>query len=485
MSNRKETVDFTVLYKVLFDEGLDAVFVADAETGLIFDCNEAAAELVGRPKAELIGMHQRLLHPEMRTEDFSSTFRQHLSDKKGQILETQVVTKNGEVKEVAIKANLVEFGGRKFIYGVFRDITENKKAFEICQLHASLLDSIGQAVAATDAEGKIIYWNRAAEQLYGLSTSEVIGCHIMNVFGLKLKAEATEVFLDSLKANKSLTREAVINREDGSAVQLLINISPVIDQKGEFRGVIGVSTDISEKKWMLEVLEDAVKHVAELNEKLHTVERLTSHDIRNKLTVIDGRTFLLKKRIGDANAAATEHLEAIAVASKQILQILDFQRVYVQVGSEDLTYVEVGKLMDEAASLFSDLGSIQIINGCHGLTVLADSLLRQVLYNLIDNTLKYGEKTTKIKLYFKEDEETLKLIYEDDGAGIPEDVKNKLFGEGFGRGTGYGLYLIKKICETYGWQIQETGKHGQGAQFTMTIPKINAATGKKAYMIEH
>lgn len=346
------------------------------------------------------------------------------------------------------------------------------------------MNSIGQAVAATDVEGKIIYWNRAAEQLYGLSTSEVLGCHIMNVFGLKLKAEATEVFLDSLKANKSLTRETVINREDGSAVQLLINISPVIDQKGEFRGVIGVATDISEKKWMLEVLEDAVKHVAELNEKLHTVERLTSHDIRNKLTVIDGRTFLLKKRIGDANAAATEQLEAIAAVSKQILQILDFQRVYVQVGSEDLTYVEVGKLMDEAVSLFSDLGSIQISNGCHGLTVLADSLLRQVLYNLIDNTLKYGEKATRIKLYFKEDEETLKLIYEDDGAGIREDVKSKLFGEGFGRGTGYGLYLIKKICETYGWQIQETGKYGQGAQFTMTIPKLNPATGKKAYIIE-
>lgn len=130
MSNRKEaTEDLTILYKILFDEGLDAVFVADAETGLIFDCNEAAAELVGRPKTELIGMHQRLLHPEVRTEDFSSTFRQHLSDKKGQVLETQVVTKNGEVKEVAIKANLVEFGSRKFIYGVFRDITEKKESF--------------------------------------------------------------------------------------------------------------------------------------------------------------------------------------------------------------------------------------------------------------------------------------------------------------------------------------------------------------------
>lgn len=484
MSNLKETVDFTVLYKVLFDEGLDAVFVADAETGLIFDCNKAAAELVGRPKAELIGMHQRLLHPEAHTEDFSSTFRQHLSDKKGQTLQTQVVTKNGEVKDVAIKANLVEFGGRKFIYGVFRDITENKKIFETCQLHANLLNSIGQAVAATNKEGKIIYWNKAAEQLYSLSAPEVTGRHITEIFDVSIQEDSErEVFLENLTANKTLTREITINRKDGTPAQVLITISPATDQKGEFIGVIGVSTDISEKKWMLEVFEDAIKHVAELNEKLHTVERLTSHDIRNKLTVIDGRTFLLKKRIGDSDAAATEHLQSIAMATKQILQILEFQRVYVQVGSEDLTYIEVGKLMDEAASLFSDLGRTQIINGCHGLTVLADSLLRQVLYNLIDNTLKYGEKVTRIKLYFKEDEETLKIIYEDDGVGIPPEVKSKLFGEGFGRGTGYGLYLIKKICETYGWQIQETGKYGQGAQFTMTLPKLSP-TGKKTYEIK-
>ncbi|MCX8150532.1 MAG: PAS domain S-box protein [Candidatus Bathyarchaeota archaeon] len=482
MSNRKKTATFGVLYRVLFDEALDAIFVADAETGLIFDCNKAATELVGRSKAELIGMHQRLLHPEMNVEEFSSTFRQHLSNKKGQVLETQVITKNGEVKDVAIKANVVEFGGRKFLYGVFRDITENKKAFETCQLHAKLLNSIGQAVTATDAEGRITYWNKAAEQLYGLSRDEVLGRHIMDIFGARLKAGVVQDVVDSLKTGKSLTKETTISRNDGTAVHVLITISPINDLEGKFSGGIGVSTDISEKTWMLEVLEDAIKHVAELNSKLHTVERLTNHDIRNKLTIVDGRIFLLKKRIGD-NPLLKEHVEAIAMASKQILQILEFQRVYVQIGSEDLTYVEVGKLMDEAVSLFSPLENTQIINECHGLTVLADSLLRQIFYNLIDNTLKYGEKVTKIKLYFKEDGESLKIIYEDNGVGIPEEVKNKLFSEGFGKGTGYGLYLIKKICETYGWQIQETGKHGQGAQFTMTIPKLSQ-TGKKTYDVK-
>ena len=59
------------------------------------------------------------------------------------------------------------------------------------------------------------------------------------------------------------------------------------------------------------------------------------------------------------------------------------------------------------------------------------------------------------------------------GIGIPKAEKEKIFREGYGKGTGYGLYLINKMCEVYGWTIQETGKHGKGARFTITIPKMD------------
>ena len=107
------------------------------------------------------------------------------------------------------------------------------------------------------------------------------------------------------------------------------------------------------------------------------------------------------------------------------------------------------------------------------MAVVADSLLRQLFYNLIDNTLKYGEKVSQIRVYYEEDAEHLKLIYEDDGVGIPRQEKETIFKEGYGKGTGYGLYLIQKICEAYGWTIRETGVPGKGARFTMTIPKTS------------
>ena len=117
------------------------------------------------------------------------------------------------------------------------------------------------------------------------------------------------------------------------------------------------------------------------------------------------------------------------------------------------------------------------------MTVLADSLLRQLIYNLIDNSLKYGETASQIKVYYQNGRDRLKLIYEDNGLGIPKDEKEKIFREGYGKGTGYGLYLIRKTCEAYGWTIKETGKPGKGAQFTMTIPKTDKGE-KTRYIID-
>lgn len=121
-------------YRKLFEEAMDAVFVADGETGELIDCNRAATELVGREKSELIGKHQRILHPMKKGNNGPSpTFKKHLSEKEGQVLETQVITGKGEIKEVAIKASAIELGGRKVLQGIFRDITERKRIDKVLQ----------------------------------------------------------------------------------------------------------------------------------------------------------------------------------------------------------------------------------------------------------------------------------------------------------------------------------------------------------------
>ncbi len=139
-------------FRKQFEEALDAIFVADAETGILVDCNRAACELVGREKSELVGEHQRVLHPPETIEgEFSRTFREHLQEKAGQVLETQIVTREGEIRDVAIKASLFEIGGRRVLQGIFRDITERKRAEERLARRAAqlaLLNDIGRQIAA-------------------------------------------------------------------------------------------------------------------------------------------------------------------------------------------------------------------------------------------------------------------------------------------------------------------------------------------------
>jgi len=344
------------------------------------------------------------------------------------------------------------------------------------------LNAVGQAVVAADTKGSVIYWNKAAERVYGWSETEMLGRNIMDTLLREIAQENMEEVFTHFSAGKSWTGEATLRNKLGSLLPVIITTSPILDDKGDLVGILGVSTDISEQKWMQEVFNEAIAKVADLNEKLQVVESLTRHDIRNKLAALNGGIFLLKKRSA-YNEDAMSHLNTLELLSQQILRLLEFERIYVQVGAEDLTSVSVEQSIAEAASLFSDLKGAELFNDCRGLFVLADSLLRQLFYNLIDNSLRYGEKVTNIGVKFEEQENCLKLIYEDNGVGLPDEIRGNLFREGFGKNTGYGLYLIKRICEAYGWTIHETGKQGEGAQFTMTIPKT-CKGGNESYTLD-
>ena len=116
---------------MLFNGALDGIALADVDTGILLECNQALADLVGRNRAEVIGQHQAILHPPLgNNTGFSPTFAQHLTNEEGQVLETQVLCKTGEVKEVEIKANLLYLQGRRMLQGIFRDVTERKRAEE-------------------------------------------------------------------------------------------------------------------------------------------------------------------------------------------------------------------------------------------------------------------------------------------------------------------------------------------------------------------
>jgi diguanylate cyclase (GGDEF)-like protein/PAS domain S-box-containing protein len=126
--------------------------------------------------------------------------------------------------------------------------------------HARLLDSVGQAVIAADPQGKVIYCNRAAQELYGWSAEEVIGRPIMEVTSSEDLMEQAQEIMTELIAGRSWTGEFVVRRKDGTTFPALVTDTPAYDDEGNLVAIIGVYTDITKRKRMEERLEYQAFH---------------------------------------------------------------------------------------------------------------------------------------------------------------------------------------------------------------------------------
>jgi PAS domain S-box-containing protein len=123
-----------------------------------------------------------------------------------------------------------------------------KRAEEQIRFQRRLLDAVGQAIIATDLQGSIIYWNRAAEELYGWTTEEVMGHPIVEVTPSEELLERAEEIMSELRAGRSWSGEFVVQRKGGSTFPAMVTDSPVYDEQGTLVGIIGVSTDLTELK---------------------------------------------------------------------------------------------------------------------------------------------------------------------------------------------------------------------------------------------
>ena len=133
------------------------------------------------------------------------------------------------------------------------DITGHKSAEKQIRFQARLLDAVGQAIIATNPQGRIIYWNRSAEELYGWSNEEVMDRPIVEVTPSQEMLERAEEIMSELRAGRSWSGEFVVQRKDGSTFPVMVTDTPVHDEQGNLEGMIGVSTDITEIKKMEEL----------------------------------------------------------------------------------------------------------------------------------------------------------------------------------------------------------------------------------------
>jgi PAS domain S-box-containing protein len=359
------------------------------------------------------------------------------------------------------------------------DNTQHKKTKDSLEKEQQelnlIIDSSPIIIFYKDKNGKFIRVNQAFAEAQKISKEKFLGKTVFDFFSSEIARGMAKDDLEVLESGQP--RLGIIEQYESARGKRWVQTDkvPTFDRNGIANGLVGFAQDITERKKAEENLNRLMDELVKVNEKLNVVGSLTRHDVRNKLSAVTGYAYLLKKKHTDKKDIM-DGLSKMEQAVAESVKIFEFAKMYEQIGVEELTYINVEGTFKEALALFSGSFNVKVINDCRGLSLLADSFLRQLFFNLIDNSLKHGKKATTIKVsYEKADQDRMRLIYEDDGVGVPVDVKMKLFKSGFSTGgsSGYGLYLIRRMIEVYGWDIQENGEPDKGAKFTITIPRIN------------
>jgi PAS domain S-box-containing protein len=449
-----------VRYRELTESISDMFFAMDKNFRYTY-WNKASEKLTGISAKDAIGKSLTEVFPDVKGTRVEQLYEEALRTQQPQSYLNKYQLE-GKDYVFELNAYPTETGLSVFV----KDVTEREKMDETLksseQKFRGLVEDSAAAIATIDLKGRLIYVNKALVDSLGYSVQEMSGRAFKDFVHPDDRGRLVRLFLKIIVLRRKPRKfEFRALRKDGAILHLTCRPTR-LETAGKTVGFQAIIIDNTAEKRMLEKAEKT-------SEKLSVVGGLTRHDVNNKLSTILNVSHLLKQKLRDNQSL--ELVKETESAVHQIEGLFEFARTYEKLGTEELAYVDAEKVFNEAARLFPSLKDIRIVNDCHGLTLFADSLLRQLFYNLIDNSLKHGEKVDQVRVHYEISEDHLKLIYDDDGIGIPKAEKDKIFKEGYGKARGHGLYLIKKMCEVYGWTIQETGKQGKGTQFTINMPK--------------
>jgi signal transduction histidine kinase len=219
-----------------------------------------------------------------------------------------------------------------------------------------------------------------------------------------------------------------------------------------------------EERW------EAKEKLAFANEKLEFLESLTRHDVLNLLSLSSIEAELAVKRTGDQKVK--EDIGNILRINQTITESLKFAKEYKRIGIEEPQWQNVDKLISELVEQM-DIGRITMDYFCEDWMIYADPMIAKAFFNLLENSIRHGEKATKLTVscVVHRDDGTLRIIFSDNGIGIPQEEKERIFEKEVGRNTGLGLFFVRKILSITGISISENGIPGKGARFEIVVPK--------------
>jgi two-component system cell cycle sensor histidine kinase/response regulator CckA len=458
-----------------------------SKDGTTLMVNDAFCQMVEKPKEELEGRPFTLIHGKEQIETVPGKAREWIEI--GAIqprLEREVTLWNGRKVWFEMSNTLLELPGQPaMLLTVFRNITERKRAEKQMQEQARLLDMAHDAILMKDAEEKIIYWNRGAEQLYGWTAEEALGRKVTDL--LYRDTAAFEQAKKSLLADGDWSGELRQVTKPGKEVIVHSRETLMLDAEGNPKSVLVINADITEKKKLeVQLLR------AQRTESIGTLASGIAHDLNNILAPITIAAQILKmKALDEETGHLVTRIESSARRGADVVrQVLTFAR-----GIEgERALLQPRQLVKEVIKIIKETFPKTITLSYR----MADDLwpvtgdatqLHQVLLNLCVNARDAmpsgGNLSLKAENILLDDAAVLLhgakagpyivLEVKDTGGGIPPDIMEKIFEPFFttkevGKGTGLGLSTVMGIVKSHGGHVNVYSEADKGATFKIYIP---------------
>ncbi|MBN1212516.1 MAG: PAS domain S-box protein [candidate division Zixibacteria bacterium] len=354
-----------------------------------------------------------------------------------------------------------------------RELADTSLALRRARLETDdILRHLNSGLLTVDAQGAIIYFNQAAEKILGYREEDVKGMQCEEVFSERMP-ELARSLREGLQSQLEYPRkELEIINGDRRKIPLGLSTSILTEDRNILRGVIAIFSDLTDAK----VLENKVRAA----DRLAVVGELSAsiaHEIRNPLAAISGSVEVLKNEL-QLNGENTRLMELIIKESHRLSKILSDFLLYARIGRPNYCKVELCHLLNDIIEIthhhdsFHHNIDISLETDEAIVYVVGDEdLIKQLLMNLAINACEAFDGTSgriTFKLISTPGDENVTLLIQDDGPGIPDRIREKIFQPFYStkkQGTGLGLSIVHRICTLLKLSLNVESQVGAGTTF--------------------